>query len=319
MLDHFEHVEAIVERERPSRFTLSLSVQPQGRSEVALRRLFANRCAELLPAALWLIELAAAPSGVASAEVASNHFGEALDSSSDPEPRSSSRAPSGFKATSSGVNANMQGAKSAPREAASLVPDATWVSAPAARREPSRSDHGEDDGPREKLLWHARLAGLAGVFGGAGVGAQGTVGVAAAISVGVFHSQLGVSQLLPAERSVPHGGHLHLWSLELRATECALWGRRVQGGPCAGLAFLRTAAHSRDFGHDVHRTLYWGLAELGLKLSCPLTRALELGFGAAVGLPLTARPSFTVENVGPVATAARWSQEAQVGVIYVLR
>jgi hypothetical protein len=134
-----------------------------------------------------------------------------------------------------------------------------------------------------------------------------------------LHTQASLIDLLPAERSAGQTGHVRLWSLAARVSECVLWGERVRVGPCASVALLRTAAHSKDFGHDVHRAVVWGALELGLRVLWRFARSLELSLDAGLGTPISPRPRFTVDGAGAVATVARWSQAAQLGFIYVVR
>jgi hypothetical protein len=166
---------------------------------------------------------------------------------------------------------------------------------------------------------HVRVAGSGGIFAGGGVGPQGTLGLATGLSFGPFHTQAGLWGLLPAERNVANAGHVQLWSLALRLSECALWGQRVQVGPCAGLALLRTSGHSQDFGHDVHRVVLWGALEIGLRALWRVANSFELGLAGGIGTPITPRPRFTVDGAGAVATVPRWSQQAQLELIYLVR
>jgi hypothetical protein len=59
--------------------------------------------------------------------------------------------------------------------------------------------------------------------------------------------------------------------------------------------------------------------QVGLQFLWPLTRWLELSLSGGAGVPFTPRPRFTVEGVGSVAAASRWSGEARIGLIYVAR
>jgi hypothetical protein len=301
-----------VTRVGPRRYRLQLSAKLDART--ALRTLSAHRCDELVQAAVWLIVLAV---GGRESPITTDEPGDAAAGTNG--------APTGHPAGSEGSTA---GAGQGPPIGNTETPStpgsaqnervAAGATAPAdetvlaAARDAERRRRGN-------VELHARVAAFGGVFAGAGAKVQGTVGLSAGLSAGIFHTQLSMAGLLPSNESVAEGRHVEVWSLAWGVSECALWGQRFRAGPCAGLQMLRTSAHSTDFGSDIDRVVLWGLLDVGLQFLWSLTKSLELSVSGGAGVPITPRPRFTVSGAGVVASAAPWSQEARIGLIYVAR
>jgi hypothetical protein len=300
-------------------YSLSLSVATQG--QTARRVLSAETCTELLEAAVWLVVLALGP---AAEPPPSARETDAQHAKAPATPTAhGQREAAGEGPPSSGDEHDTPAASSA--AAALTVPaKAAQQSASANEQAAHATESAQrgatgDDSPRDRApsALHARVAGVFGIAAGAGADVQGTLGVRADLSFGILHTQVSFTGLLPATESVMGGGHSEVWSLALGLSECALWGQRVHAGPCLGVEGLRTAAHSQDFGGDVKQSVLWASVDLGLQLLWPLTKSLELNFSGSIGIPITPRPRFTVAGVGVVASAEPWSQQAQLGLIYL--
>jgi hypothetical protein len=311
-LQQLRTVEGHVTRSDTGMYELTLSAQHAERADLAVRRLSSYDCAELVPAAVWLIVLAAYPAAQAPAGKVTPSLAAASTTTGVTSDVQAAAEGSGSDA---GYAASAEGERSSPEPVSA---------APALHlRHDRASAVGSDtltdgSGVHAKTPLHVRVAGLGGVLAGAGVPAQGTIGVAASLSLGILHTQASLIDALPAEHTIAQVGHVHLWSLAVGLSECALWGQRVSLGPCGGLALLRTSAHSRDFGYDAQRVVLWGMLELGARLLWKLGKSFELSLAGGVGTPLTPRPRFTVGGAGPVASATQWSEVAQLGLYYVI-
>jgi hypothetical protein len=313
-LQQLEKIDVRIRRSAAHGYELTLSTQHKRSAAVALRRLHTRNCAELVPAAVWLIALAVCPSGEAGdgegkhVRAPSVAIAQGTSAVAGPE--------AAFATGEVAADALSVEPSATPPVAARSTRDHTSFAAVSARA-PATLDASPVERPNANL--HIGLAGLGGVLGGAGVAAQGTIGFGGILSVGVFHTQASVIEVLPAQHGIAHAGTVHLSSLALGVSECALWGSGVRVGPCGGMALLRTSAWSQDFGYDAHRVVFWGMLELGLRMLWRLSSSLELSLSGAIGTPLSPRPRFTVSGAGAVATVARWSQAAQLGLIYVIR
>jgi hypothetical protein len=320
-------IDGQVKRTGPRNYRLTLSAEIEART--ALRTLSAPGCDELVSAAVWLLGLA-----VGRAPVEARASGrEPVEASSDTPPGSGAQ-----RELTGGASATAQ-ARPSDREHGQ-APEGVSEKAAAKTGDPVSPESSavqvatpEQDKPqdapgaalsatvrtRRRPTLHARVAAFGGLYAGAGAKVQAAFGVWASISADFLHTQIYAIDLLPADQGTAGGRHVQVSSVALGVSECALWGQRLRAGPCVGIEGLRTAAHSKDFGADIHRAVFWGVLQVGLQFIWPLTRWLDLTLSGGAGTPITPRPRFTVTGVGPVAEASRWSEEARIGVIYVAR
>lgn len=303
-LEQVTTVDANIGRTGKHGYTLRLGLTAKGRS--ARRTLAADACGELLSAAVWLIVLALGPSGLPQAPERNP------DTDVEEEPRG---AASTAKAPAEAGDSPVQ--RAAPdQQTAAQKGDHRGAD---ARRDQAHKERETSAGGRERNTpreVHARVAGFGGLFAGAGAKAQGAVGIWGDVSVGALHTQVVLADVLPIAERVTGGGHVQVWSLAFGLSECALWGKRAFAGPCLGVEGLRTAAHSKDFGRDLNRSVLWAAVDAGLQVLWPLTTSLELNLAGSVAMPVTPRPRFTVAGVGVVAAAERVFGEAHLGLIY---
>jgi hypothetical protein len=313
-------IDGQIKRASKRGYTLSLSVATQG--QIAQRALSAETCTELLEAAVWLVVLALGPAPAPQPPAAQEADAQQAKSPATPAAHGQPEAAGAGQPSSGDAPAATRGAGAAlaaPAKATQQDAGANEQAARAAERSTRGAPSDAVPHARRPSALHGRVAGLFGIYAGAGANVQGTLGVRGVLSFGVLHTQLSFAGLLPATESVMGGGRIEVWSLALGLSECALWGQRVHAGPCLGMEGLRTAAHSKDFGASIQQSVLWATVHVGLQLLWPLTKSLELNLSGSVGLPVTPRPRFTVAGVGVVASAEPWSQQAQLGLIYLVR
>lgn len=95
---------------------------------------------------------------------------------------------------------------------------------------------------------------------------------------------------------------------------CYLWGTRVRGGPCAFISGVFTHGETRGVEQREEAMLFWLPAGLSGALRMGLPRHLELAFDGGVGVSLTARPRFVVENLGTLGEVPYLSGYFRAGV-----
>lgn len=279
----------------------------------AHRSLHSQRCEELTDAAAWLIAVAVNPNisaphsagaeaaaavAVATARAADTADHEALAAAKQEQsPPHEDRSPDGRE--------HAQGSAPPAREPAKMrikANAAKDVSAKPTRRPWSRAGH----------------AGVAaGSFSGGPSGVQASLGAFGALSVGGSYTQARISGLLPRSVEVAPGASARFWSLQLDLSQCALWGDgRVRAGPCLSLGALRTSANTKGLSRAAEQAVWWATASAGLQLLWLLGHQLELSVAAGAGIPVSARPSFTVEGVSSATSAKAWSSDARIGLSF---
>lgn len=271
------------------RLTLRLSIG----AHRAQRVLESESCDELAATAAWLIAVAVDP----SVEAESRANGEEDDAAG--------AVPAGD------ARETAENAGRAPE------PAAPGPGAPRSRPEQAPAPaHAEETAPRRGRAWarEARLAALAGVSLGTAGGAQAELGGAGGVGVGWLYSELAFSALLPRREELAAGGTVRSWSLALGLRECALWGAELRWGPCLTLDGVRTVGRAEGLSSNQEEALFWAVAGIALRAAWHLRGRLELTLLGGAGLPVSARPRFTVEGVGEVMPVSVLPGYVRVGV-----
>ena len=320
---------------RGSRYALELSLTAP--NFAAQRKLEAARCASIADAAAWLIAIALDPE---LADEAGQESGPRIDArvrdttaTGAPAHPTEVLTPAG-ESSPGETAATRTGASEGEREqrigAAGAVDPAG-----ATRRSDSVSDTAlpaqaqvDHRDPRAtaaatpRRLWRSRLrdaprwwrAGVfTGVFDAQLPAPQAAVGVQGGIGLGPLLTRLHGSWMFARTRAFETGARAEVWSQELGAAVCAQWGGAVRGGPCVTMSAYRSLGMAVGVREPRTQALYWGALGPSLQLGWTFTRAIELIAESGVQLPITARPRFTLEEVGEVGPARPLSVYARVG------
>lgn len=306
---------------RPNSSTYHLWLVLDAGSQHTERSLRARRCDDLADTAAWLIALAAqsdAPvSDVASTSDAAGNAeaAQTLRPSGRSAPPAAAGGSAGAQALEPRAEASSPAPAGAPKDARG--PEAEQRTPTALQPAPATPPEAPAPvRPRKPIPAHYLLGASSGVFSGAGADVQAVVGAFAAVGLAWSHTRLGAAGLLPRELDVRQGVRAQVWSLELALSECALWGERVQAGPCITLAGLRTGAEVHGVTRGTQRAGLWASGRAGLALLWRVHPRVSLTFGAEAGLALSRRPRFLVTGLGPAAAVRTWSVDGRLGLSF---
>jgi len=158
-----------------------------------------------------------------------------------------------------------------------------------------------------RWLSRARRWGRAGVLVGvwsAGLPApQLDTGLRVGLARGALYGELRADWMVARSEQVDWGGEekVRIRSFALGVAGCAAagaWGERVRVGPCARLSLLRSDGSVTQITVPGEDRVFWLAATLSALLGVRLWSLLELSLEAGAGLPLTARPRFSVQGPG---------------------
>lgn len=303
------------------RYRLRLVLEMRGHR--AERTLHAASCDELSDTVAWLIALAVNPQLSPPSDEAEARSG-AQQGSAEVETEAAAQE-GGTPRTHDPANDQEQtGADDDGKTSAARNQGAENARAPstqAAREaEPARASRGRlsivSAGSESDYTRVLRTGANAGIFTGGPSGAQAALGAFVGLSLGWSHTQARLSGLLPRQVDIAAGASANIWSLTLDLTQCALWGRTIRAGPCVSLAGLRTAAEVRGISRATHQAALWANTTAGLQFFWRIARHLELSLSVGAGVPISPRPRFTVQGVGPVIAAKTWSSDTRLGLSF---
>jgi len=187
----------------------------------------------------------------------------------------------------------------------------------AGDRSESRVTH-MDAADLEPARWWARASLLVGAANLGLPNSQLDTGLRLGVARGAGYGELRADGLWPRTEQVDGGGdgRVRIRSSSLGMAGCAAWGGgRVRAGPCARVSLIRSVGEvSRITARRGDQALLWCTATLSALLGVRVYEMLELSMEAGVGLPLSARPRFTVEGRGTAQTARLWSMQAVLGL-----
>ncbi|HEX6239492.1 MAG TPA: hypothetical protein VFZ61_01310 [Polyangiales bacterium] len=266
------------------------------------RQLHAARCDELVEAAAWLIALTVDPTlrtssveATEASDVAPRMTGDA-DSAGGP-----SRAPASAPAADTASNAP---APRAPEVSAKRAPSDTRSVTPVRRASP-------------RVALGVHLGARGGVFAGAGAGVQAALSTFVGLRAAWSFTQLHAAAFLPRAIELPAPASAESWSWTLGLAQCAHWGDRLRGGPCAMLTGLRTSTETRGVnGAAPRQQVLWATGGPGFTLLWRAWRGLELSAAGHMGIPISPRPRFSLEPLGPVISAEPWTVDLQLGISF---
>jgi hypothetical protein len=293
----------------------------------AERTLHAANCDELSDTVAWLIALAINPQLEPSSNEAQARAGTAQEVRAEAETEA---APRGDGARDSPLPSDSErephGVDSQERMPEARSSDAVKPVAPEASKQAARESGSAQEGrsrlsivskssERDRALV-LRAGANAGVFTGGPSGPQAALGAFIGLSLGWSHTQARFSGLLPRQVEIGPSASANIWSLMFDLTQCALWGQRVRAGPCLTLAGLRTMAEVRGISQPTHQAALWANTAAGLQLFWRIAHHLELSLSVSAGIPISPRPRFSVQGLGPVVAAKAWSSDARLGLSF---
>ncbi len=292
----------------------------------AERTLHGANCDELSDTVAWLIALAINPqlSPPSNAAQASHSAAQDVRAEAEAATREGGRTQANDPARSEPKQtaAGDSGKTPAARSPDAATPNAQDSRTQAANEgESAQASRGRlsivSKGSESQYARVLRAGANAGVFTGGPSGAQGALGAFIGLSLGWSHTQARFSGLLPRQVDIAPGASANIWSLTLDLTQCALWGQKIRAGPCFTLAGLRTAAEVRGISQPTHQAALWANAAAGLQFFWRVAPHLELSLSVGAGIPISPRPRFTVQGVGPVIAAKAWSSDTRLGLSFV--
>jgi hypothetical protein len=293
----------------------------------AERTLHATNCDELSDTVAWLIALAINPQLEPSSNEAQVRASTAQEVRAEAETEAAT--PGGDVARASPPSSSelqQDGVNSEGKAQATRSTDAVKPSAPEASQQAAHESESAQEGhgrlsivSKSSASEHKRVlrAGAnAGVFTGGPSGAQAALGAFIGLSLSWSHTQARFSGLLPRQVDIAPSASANIWSLMFDLTQCALWGQKVRAGPCLTLAGLRTMAEVRGISQPTHQAALWANTAAGLQFFWRIAHHLELSLSVGAGIPISPRPRFSVQGLGPVVAAKAWSSDARLGLSF---
>jgi hypothetical protein len=281
-------VHGVVRRTKHKSYALELSINADDyRVE---RSLESASCRSVADAAAWFIAMALDPS-------LSNPSAVAEGTSSDPP-----------------ATVNTPAAVAAARQERPSTPA---VSAPPEQAVATRTRERRDSpAPAPATGWrHWWRSGIdAGVWSGGLPAPQASLGARAGLGIGVLYSELQVDWMFARTRTLSDGAQVSFTTQQLGLASCPQWGGRVRAGPCATLHVLRSEGSATHTDDANKRALFWASAGVSVQLGWKLQKWLELMVESGVQLPISPRPSFSIEGLGAASVASRLGGYARLGV-----
>lgn len=288
------HVRAVV---TPAAAGMSLRLETAQGGEAGVRVLTAPACAELAEATAIIVALMIDPAAVA--ETAAREPAPA-----SPALLAHAVAPSG------------------PTAMASAIDRAIELSAPppSDRRDPGDRSHASERAPIATgddaalpVRFHAALA-LAGDVG-ALPGASAGLALSAGAALGIARLEL-AGTWLPSRRahvegSSQIGGDFALLAVAARGCADVLRGD-VEVGPCAELEIGRMTGEGFGVSSPGAGESLWVAAGGGARVALPIGEHVALRLDVGARAPMV-RPTFVLENVGPVHQAGAIEGRAALG------
>jgi len=164
-----------------------------------------------------------------------------------------------------------------------------------------------------------RAGVLVGVWSGRLPAPQLDSGVRVGLARGALYGELRADWMLARsdEVSWDSQSEVRIRSLALGVAGCAAagaWGDRVRVGPCVRLSLLRSTGSVTQITSPHKEGAFWLASTLSALLGVRLWGLLELSLEAGAGLPLTARPQFSVAGRGDAKVAKVVSLHAVLGL-----
>jgi hypothetical protein len=283
-------VHGVVRRTKQKSYALELSINADDyRVE---RSLESASCKSVADAAAWFIAMALDPS-------LSNPSAVADVAPSDP--------PAAVDAPAA-VAAARPEASSTP---AVSVPQEQAVATRARERRDSTAT-APAPATRWRRWWRSGID--AGVWSGGLPAPQASLGARAGFGIGALYSELHVDWMFARTRSLSDGAQVSFTTQQLGLASCPQWGGRVRAGPCATLHVLRSEGSATNTDDAGKRALFWASAGVSVQLGWKLQKWLELMVESGVQLPISPRPSFSIEGLGAASVASRVAGYARLGV-----
>lgn len=288
-------------RQERAGFRLKLSIEDAGHH--AERELVSPSCTELVDALAWLVTIGALrPGAVRSDDSAAGRAAAAL-------PGDGMLASQPAEATP--ITSRLQ--EVAPEQPTAPTPPVV-APAPASARaaEPMR-----EPGRRRSHPWWYRTAVFAGLWSNDLPGPQAELAGDFGVGVGLLLIELRYSHLFARAQHFADDRAVRIQGQALRVHGCALFPAakaRARLGPCLGVMGLYSVAHARGIASPQRGTFFSFRGGIAAQASLRLLRRLELIAEAGLGLPLGARPGFTVAGYGEVARASRLSVQASLAL-----
>jgi len=301
-------------RQEPAGFRLLLTINTADHR--AERELVAQSCDELVDALAWLVVLGASRRGSEGSErktvgVAVPPIAhEAVPVLTQPDTVSVSR---------DAQNQSEQPAQP-PVAPPVLVPpsskdavrvEPTTASTRASRRADQRMSPG-----RAHAWWYRAAAG-AGVWSNELPEPQAQLTGGVGVGVQIFLLELRFSHLFERSERFAVGRTVRVQGDALSVLGCALFPvakERVRLGPCWSLAGLYSVANVHGIASPERGTFLSFRGGAAGQLALRVTDWLELIAELGLGLPLGARPGFTVAGYGEVARASRLSLQTSLAL-----
>jgi hypothetical protein len=164
-----------------------------------------------------------------------------------------------------------------------------------------------------------RAGVLVGVWSGGLPAPQLDSGLRVGLARGALYGELRADWMLARSDEVSWDSEskVRIRSLALGVAGCAAagaWGDRVRVGPCARLSLLRSTGSVTQITSPNEQSVFWLASTLSALLGVRLWGLLELALEAGAGLPLTARPQFSVAGRGDARVARVVSLHAVLGL-----
>ena len=297
--DSLDEVRAVVEREG-DHFALSLSLH-RGPHEVR-RRLVAPTCEELVEALVWLVAIGAARS-------------EPVVDEGPPKEREAAATPSLVGAELSQPPAEL----AAQPVAEQKEPPLSEPAAPAQVRERVQAAAGPVPaagrrGRRGPTWFRASLG--AGIWSAHLPGPQPQMLLGAGVGLGLFYLELRFSHIFERSTRFGEDGRASIRGEALTLLGCTLFtaGRRGRLGPCLSLAGMHSVAAAYGTTDPARGAYTWLLAGAGVQAALTLWGPLALIVDLGLGIPLRARPSFSVAGQGEVARASWLAEQGSLAI-----
>jgi hypothetical protein len=164
-----------------------------------------------------------------------------------------------------------------------------------------------------------RLSPLLGVWSGGLPRPQLDAGARVGLGRGALYGELRADWMVARSDRLDWDtdGKVRIRSFALGLAGCAAfgaWAERVRVGPCARLSVLRSVGSVRQITAPRDDTVVWLASTLTALLGVRLFGPLELSIETGAGLPLSARPRFSVAGRGTAQEAQLVSLHAVLGL-----
>jgi hypothetical protein len=144
--------------------------------------------------------------------------------------------------------------------------------------------------------------------------AQAELGLAVGVARSWLLTELRATATLPSDVRLGTG-EARLSTYALGAAGCALWGQRLRGGPCLGIAAQRTDAEPRRLPMaSTPDPVFWAQLSAGAQVSVLLRWPVEPLLEAGLGIPVSARPRFQRPADADPIDASRVTVYARLGL-----